>query len=69
MISMIILGGLADNKGAIVGVIIMILLPEVLRFVGFPTEIAAQMRQVIYGLMLVLMMLYRPQGIFGKFKI
>ena len=69
LISMIILGGLANNKGAIVGVIIMILLPELLRFVGFPTEIAAQMRQVIYGLMLVLMMMYRPQGIFGKFKI
>lgn len=68
MISMIILGGLANNKGAIVGVIIMILLPEILRFVGFPTEIAAQMRQVIYGLMLVFMMLYRPQGILGKFK-
>lgn len=68
LISMIILGGLANNKGAIVGVIIMILLPEVLRFVGFPTEIAAQMRQVIYGLMLVFMMLYRPQGILGKFK-
>ena len=68
MISMIILGGLANNKGAVIGVVIMILLPEVLRFVGFPTEVAAQMRQVIYGLMLVLMMLYRPQGIYGKFK-
>lgn len=69
LISMIILGGLANNKGALLGVIIMILLPELLRFVGFPTEIAAQMRQVIYGLMLVLMMMYRPQGILGKFKI
>ena len=68
MIAMIILGGLADNRGAIIGVIIMILLPEFLRFVGFPTEVAAQMRQVIYGLMLVVMMLYRPQGIYGKFK-
>jgi len=68
LIAMIILGGLADNKGAVIGVVIMILLPEVLRFVGFPTEIAAQMRQVIYGLMLVFMMLYRPQGIYGKFK-
>lgn len=69
MIAMIILGGLANNRGAIVGVVIMILLSEVLRFVGFPADIAAQMRQVIYGLMLIFMMLYRPQGILGKFKI
>lgn len=69
ILAMIILGGLANNKGALVGVIILIILPEALRFVGFPSEIAAQMRQVIYGLMLVLMMLYRPQGFLGKYKL
>ena len=46
----------------------LILLPEILRFVGFPSEIAAQMRQVIYGLLLVGLMLYRPQGLLGKYK-
>jgi GTP-binding protein HflX len=31
-------------------------LPEILRFVGFPSDIAAQMRQVVYGLILILLM-------------
>lgn len=69
ILSIIILGGLANNKGAIWGAVFLILLPEALRFVGFPTDVAAQMRQVVYGLILVFLMLYRPQGLMGEFKI
>jgi branched-chain amino acid transport system permease protein len=69
MLSIVILGGLADNKGAVVGAIVIILLPEFLRFVGLPSDIAAQMRQVIYGLLLILLMMYRPQGFLGKYRL
>jgi branched-chain amino acid transport system permease protein len=69
MISIIILGGLANNRGALLGAFIIVLLPELLRFVGFPSDIAAQMRQVIYGLMLVVLMIYRPQGMIGEYKL
>lgn len=69
ILSVIILGGLSSNKGAVVGAFFLVILPEVLRFVGFPSDIAAQMRQVTYGLVLVLLMLYRPQGIMGEYKI
>jgi len=44
-------------------------LPEVLRFIGLPADIAAQMRQVIYGLILIMLMLYRPQGLLGEYKL
>jgi branched-chain amino acid transport system permease protein len=69
IISIIILGGLANLKGSVLGAIFLILLPELLRFVGFPSEIAGQMRQVVYGLLLVLLMLYRPQGLLGEYKL
>lgn len=69
ILAIVILGGLASHKGAFWGTVFLILLPEVLRFVGFPTDIAAQMRQVVYGLLLVFLMLYRPQGMFGKFRL
>lgn len=68
ILSIIILGGLANNKGAVIGAVFLILLPEILRFVGFPTDVAAQMRQVVYGLILILLMLYRPQGLVGEYK-
>jgi branched-chain amino acid transport system permease protein len=68
ILAVIILGGLASLRGSVIGAVALILLPEILRFVGFPAEIAAQMRQVAYGLVLVLLMLYRPQGLFGEYK-
>ncbi len=69
ILSLVILGGLANVNGSVFGAIFFILLPEILRFVGFPPDIAAQMRQVAYGLILVLLMLYRPQGMFGEYKL
>jgi branched-chain amino acid transport system permease protein len=69
ILAIIILGGLSNNKGAVLGAACLILLPEILRFVGFPSDIAAQMRQVVYGLILILLMLYRPQGLVGEYKL
>lgn len=68
ILAIIILGGLANLRGSVLGALFLIILPEILRFVGFPSEIAAQMRQVIYGLMLVLLMIYKPQGLMGEYK-
>lgn len=69
IIAIIILGGLASLRGSLIGAVFLILLPEFLRFVGFPDEIAAQMRQAVYGLLLILLMLYRPQGMVGEYKL
>lgn len=69
ILAIIILGGLANLRGSILGALFLILLPEILRFVGFPAEIAAQMRQVVYGVILILLMLYRPQGLIGEYKL
>lgn len=69
IIAIIILGGLASLRGSLIGAVFLVLLPEFLRFVGFPDEIAAQMRQAVYGLLLILLMLYRPQGLIGEYKL
>lgn len=69
ILSIIIFGGLANLRGSILGAVILVLLPEILRFIGFPTDIAAQMRQVVYGVLLIILMLYRPQGLMGEYKL
>ena len=69
ILSIVVLGGLANNKGAIWGAALLILLPEALQFVGFPSAVAEELRQVIYGLAIVLFMLYRPQGLVGEYKL
>jgi branched-chain amino acid transport system permease protein len=69
ILAIIILGGLANLRGSILGALFLILLPEILRFIGFPSDIEAQMRQVVYGIILILLMLYRPQGLIGEYKL
>ena len=69
ILAVVILGGLSSNKGAVLGALILIVLPEALRFVGFPDDIAAQMRQAVYGAILILLMLYRPQGLLGEYRL
>lgn len=56
---MIILGGLGSIVGSVLGAIVLTILPEALR--GF-----AQYRMVIYSLLLIILMITRPQGLLGK---
>ena len=65
---MVIFGGMGSISGSIVGAAILVILPELLRFLGMPSSIAAPMRQMIYGLLLIILMIKRPQGIMGKYR-
>ena len=65
----LLVGGAGNLIGPTLGTIFMILLPEALRFLGLPDTIAANVRQIIYGGILILLMYFRPQGIKGEFKI
>lgn len=66
IITALFIGGLGNIKGPILGAVFVIILPEILRFVGMPDAIAANMRQIIYGLALVIIMFVRPQGLLGE---
>jgi len=69
IVLMVILGGLGTIEGSIIGAAILILFPELLRFIGIPSAIAAPLRQMIYGLMLIILIIKRPQGLVGKYKL
>lgn len=68
LFTIIIVGGLSSAWGSVIGALILISLPEILRFIGLPYETAAQLQQIIYGGMLILMMVLKPQGLFGKYR-
>lgn len=65
----VIVGGLASLKGTIVATIVLILLPELLRFIGMPSAILGPMRQIIYALILILILIYKPKGFYGKVEL
>lgn len=57
IVVMVILGGMGNTVGVILAAVLLTLLPELLRPV-------AEYRMILYSLLLVLLMLLRPQGLF-----
>jgi branched-chain amino acid transport system permease protein len=68
IISIVIIGGAGSLWGPVVGAVVLVSLPEILRFVGMPSSIAANVRQIIYGALLVAFMMWRPQGLLGQYS-
>jgi len=64
ILSIVIIGGMRNLWGSIVASAFLVLLPEVLRFVGMPNSVAANMRQIIYGAILVFMMFRYRKSIY-----
>ena len=65
ILSIVIIGGMRNLWGSVIAVAFLVLLPEALRFVGMPSAIAANMRQIIYGGILVFMMFRYSRGFVG----
>lgn len=63
VIIIVVLGGMGSITGAIIAAILTTILPEMLRPLQDLTQI--DFRMVIYPLLLVILMLTRPQGLFG----
>ncbi|PIE33201.1 branched-chain amino acid ABC transporter permease [candidate division KSB3 bacterium] len=58
ILTMIIVGGMGTITGPIVGAIVMTAFPEIFRFF-------LEYRMVAYGIILIVMILFRPEGILG----
>ena len=67
ILSIVIIGGMRNMWKIALAAAFLVLLPEALRFLGMPSNIAANMRQIIYGALLVTFMMWRPQGLIGKY--
>lgn len=68
MLSMVIVGGTGNVRGPLIGAGVLVALPELLRFAQFPSAVAANLRLLVYGVLLIVMMLVRPQGLAGRYR-
>jgi branched-chain amino acid transport system permease protein len=64
--SLVILGGTERLAGPVVGAFVLLAVPEALKFLAIPDTVAAPMRQILYGGLLILFMFVRPEGILGR---
>ncbi len=67
ILSIVIIGGKRNLWGIIIAAAFLILLPEALRFIGLPSDIAANLRQIIYGLTIVILIMSGKSGIMELF--
>jgi branched-chain amino acid transport system permease protein len=72
IVAMVVLGGMGHVPGVILGAILLYAIPEVLRFVAKPAQEALfgqelvapeALRMLLFGLSMVVIMLYRPAGL------
>ena len=59
MVSMVVLGGMGSIPGSVLGAFLLAALPEVLRAFS-------EYRMVLYGALMVVMMIFRPEGIWSR---
>lgn len=61
ILAMVVLGGLGSIPGSIIGAAILVVIPELLRFMS-------NYRMLLFGALMVIMMIYKPQGFWGANK-
>lgn len=66
LITMIAVGGARTLVGSLVGAFVLMALPQILTLAPIPPSMSGPLRQLIYGMLLVAFMLFRPQGIAGQ---
>lgn len=69
VLAITIIGGLGSIEGSAIAAFVLLLIPEPLRFIGFPSSILGAMRQMLYAVILLLILIYRPKGIKGKIEL
>ncbi len=62
ILNMVVLGGMGSIPGTIIGAVILTILPEMLRIVN-------EYRLLFYGALLVILMIFRPNGLLGDVRI
>jgi branched-chain amino acid transport system permease protein len=66
LMAMVIIGGTATLIGPVVGTVLILLLPAALTYLpGLPQTEIGSIQQIVYGLAMVLLMIFRPGGLWG----
>lgn len=69
VLAMLVVGGTGNLRGPLVGAALLTCMPEVLRLIAFPDALSANIRLLVYGLTLSILMHTRPQGVAGEYRL
>lgn len=69
ILSILMIGGSGNLAGPVAGALFYVLVPELLKAMHLSDNVAANMRLIIFGLLLIVVVRFRPNGFFGVFQL
>lgn len=66
ILTMLVVGGARTLVGSILGPFLLLAIPQILALVAIPPTLVGPARALVYGMILVAFMMWRPQGIAGR---
>lgn len=67
LLTIVILGGCGSIKGSIIASVVLVAFPEILRLFHYNTTIQSNLNQIVFGLVLICVLMFRPSGMFGLY--
>ena len=68
VLCMVVLGGMGNNYAVILGALIIQTISYLPELLNISNKIPPQLKEILFGVILVIMMIFRPQGILGRPK-
>ena len=67
ILTALFIGGIGTRvRGPVIGAAIVVILPVLLRFLHLPAILVGNLQQIVFGLVLIVLMFCRPQGLMGN---
>jgi branched-chain amino acid transport system permease protein len=63
ILAVVIIGGKGNVLGSMLGALVLIALPEALKFLAVPSSVADPLRRILYGVLLIAFMRFLPAGL------
>ena len=65
ILTMVVVGGLRSTWGPVIGALLIVALPQSIRFLDLPPSINAPLQGIIYTVLVMIFLFVRPQGLVG----
>jgi branched-chain amino acid transport system permease protein len=69
LMAMVIIGGAGSLLGPVLGALFITVFPALLNFLQVPSSVLGPVQQIVYGMMIVLLMLFMPEGLVSAGKL
>jgi branched-chain amino acid transport system permease protein len=68
LLTMVVVGGMGSHLGPPIGAIVLLLLPQAISFLNFPSSLMGPLQGVVFTVLVIICLFWRPQGLIAPIK-